>query len=88
MFSHTIEPDLTRLLFVDSHGIKWEIAAIDLHLALDFDPGLRVLPPADPNELLLSPEDYAFLRSQNIGTSDGPKTQRPFSLLASIKHTV
>ena len=86
MFGHALEPDFTRLLLVDSDGVKWEIAAIDLHLALECDPGLRVLPPADPNELLLSPEDYAFLRSQNIGISDRREVPRPFSLLRA-SHT-
>jgi hypothetical protein len=77
--SRALEPDFTRLLVVDSDGAKWEVAAINLHIALECDPGLRVLPPIDPNELLLSPEDYAFLRSQNIGISDAG---RPASLFA------
>jgi hypothetical protein len=58
---------VTRLRFQASDGSIHAINANQLDKALVIDPGLRVLPPKNPNEFVLSVEDEAFLWGLRIG---------------------
>jgi hypothetical protein len=58
-----------RLRFQASDGSIHEVNANQLDKALAIDPDLRVLPPKNPNEFVLSVEDEAFLWGLGIGGS-------------------
>jgi hypothetical protein len=47
--------------FRDSAGRLLEVHPADLARVIEIDPDTRVLPPADPNEFVLSAEDELFL---------------------------
>jgi len=59
-----------------SDGSVLEVDEREFDLALEQDPGLRTLPPADPNQFVLTPEDRVLLWSVKIGTDDRSTDER------------
>ena len=61
---------------ISSNGWAGEVDVRDFDQALERDPGLRTLPPADPNQFVLTPEDHVLLWSVNIATAESSTDER------------
>jgi hypothetical protein len=55
-----------KICIVASDGGLWSIPEHRLDEAYTIDPDLRLIPPSNPNELILTGEDCAFLWSLRI----------------------
>lgn len=62
-----MNPSIPKVRFQASDGSIHHVNANQLDKALAIDPQLRVLPPKNPNEFVLSVEDEAFLWGLRIG---------------------